>query len=281
VAAGGGQVSVPGAAWRWLADAAHWSGQDGVWHRLTEHLQYTGVCLGLALAVALPAGLVLGHLGRGGAVAVNLSNIGRAVPTLALMGVLLVSPLGQRSFYWPIVIALTLFTVPPVLTNAYAGMREVDRDTVEAARGMGMTGGQLLRQVELPLAWSAVMTGVRSGAVQLIATATLAAMLGGGGLGRIITAGFNRYDTGQVLAGALLVAGLALLVELLFAVLQRMLDPGRAAARARRRPVRTPISTPIPAPCSALDRTSAPDPDRIPAEDRDQTPAADRNGAPR
>lgn len=236
-------MSVLSAAWRWLADASHWAGTAGVWHRLAEHLQYTGVCLGLALAVALPAGLVLGHLGRGGAVAVNVSNVGRAVPTVALMGVLIVGPLGRQSYYWPIVIALTLFTVPPVLTNTYTGLREVDRGTVEAARGMGMTGSQVLWRVEAPLAWPKIMNGVRSGAVQLVATATLAALLGGGGLGRIITAGFNLYDTGQVLAGAVLVAALALLVELLFVAGERMLDPRRGARRA----AGTPSGAPAPA----------------------------------
>jgi osmoprotectant transport system permease protein len=125
-----------------------------------------------------------------------------------------------------------LFAVPPLLTNTYVGMREVDRDVVQAARGMGMTGGQMLWRVELPLAMPLIMTGVRSAAVQVVATATVAAIPGGGGLGRIITAGFSNFDTPQVFAGAVLVAVLALLVEALFVGGQWLLDPAR---RRRRR----------------------------------------------
>ncbi|MCS0634871.1 ABC transporter permease [Streptomyces sp. LP05-1] len=209
-----------GAAWEWLTSAAHWSGGDGVAHRLAEHLYLTGVCLALSCAVALPVALVLGHLGRGGALAVNLANAGRAVPTFAVLVLLLLSPIGGWGS-WPTVIALVLFAVPPLLTNGYTGMRGVDRDVVRAARGMGMTGRQLLLRVELPLALPLVLTGVRIAAVQLVATATVAALAGGGGLGRIITAGFNTASTPQVIAGAFLVAGLALLVEGAFALVQR------------------------------------------------------------
>lgn len=226
-----------GGAWSWLTSSAHWSGDDGVWHRLLEHLAYSGVCLGLALLIALPAGIVLGHLGRFGALAVNLANAGRAVPTLALMSVLVLTPLGNRSDYWPLVIALTLFCLPPILANAYVGMREVDRDVVEAARGLGMTGRQLVFRVELPLARPLVMTGIRAGAVQLVATATLAALVGGGGLGRIITEGFALQSTPQVVAGAVLVAVLALAVEAVFWLAERALDPRRerrARGRGRR-----------------------------------------------
>ncbi|WP_084704243.1 ABC transporter permease [Phaeacidiphilus oryzae] len=216
-------------AWTWLTTPANWSGSDGVWQRLVEHLEFTGVCLGLSLLIGLPVAVVLGHLGRGGALAINISNAGRAVPTLALMSVLILTPLGDTSDYWPVVISLTLFGIPPVLTNAYVGIREVDRDTVEAARGMGMTGRQVVFRVELPLAWPLLMTGVRTAAVQLVATATLAAMAGAGGLGRIITAGFDLQSTPQVVAGAVLVALLALLVEGAFALAERALDPMRPA----------------------------------------------------
>ncbi|PLW73211.1 ABC transporter permease subunit [Streptomyces sp. SCUT-3] len=219
--------------WAWLATASHWTGPDGVWTRLGEHLYLTAVCLVISCALALPAGIVLGHLGRGGALAVNISNAGRAVPTFAVLVLLLMSPLGTHG-QWPTVVALVLFAVPPLLTNAWTGMREVDRDAVLAARGAGMSGGQLLRQVELPLAAPMVMTGVRSAAVQVVATATLAALPGGGGLGRIITAGFARYDTPQVVAGAVLVAALALLVEGVLALAQRSADPLR---RTRPTPV--------------------------------------------
>ncbi|MCT4354530.1 ABC transporter permease [Streptomyces sp. Je 1-79] len=213
-------------AWSWLGTGANWAGEGGVWHRLGEHVYVSGVALLLACAVALPLGLGLGHLGRGGALAVNVSNVGRAIPVFAVLALFMVSPL-RNAGYVPTVIALVLFAVPPLLTNAYVGMREVDRAVVEAARGMGMSGGQVFRKVELPLARPLVMTGLRSAAVQVVATATIAAMVGQGGLGRIITAGFNTYDTPQVVAGALLVALLALVVELVLVGADRLL--GRRA----------------------------------------------------
>lgn len=208
-------------AWDWLTDSAHWSGTDGVWHRLLEHLVLTVVCLLISCLIALPVAVVLGHLGKGGALAVNISNIGRAVPTFAVLVLLLLTPVGR----WgegPTVVALVLFAVPPLLTNAYVGMREVDRSVVRAARGMGMTGRQVMFRVELPLALPLLLTGVRIAAVQLVATATIAALAGGGGLGRIITAGFNLASTAQVVAGAVLVAAFALVVEGVFEVAERL-----------------------------------------------------------
>ncbi|WP_037851227.1 ABC transporter permease [Streptomyces sp. NRRL S-340] len=208
-------------AWRWLTDPAHWTGEDGIAHRLLQHLLLTVVCLAVSCLIALPVALVLGHLGKGGALAVNISNAGRAVPTFAVLVLLLLTPVGR----WgegPTVVALVLFAVPPLLTNAYVGMREVDRDVVRAARGMGMTGGQTLLRVELPLALPMVLNGVRIAAVQLVATATIAALAGGGGLGRIITAGFNLADTPQVVAGAALVAAFALAVEAAFEAAGRL-----------------------------------------------------------
>ncbi|MGW4563346.1 ABC transporter permease [Streptomyces sp. NPDC004561] len=220
-------MSTLAATWDWLADPAHWSGEDGVGHRLLQHLVLTVVCLVISCLIALPVALVLGHLGRGGALAVNISNVGRAVPTFAVLVLLLLTPIGN----WgegPTVVALVLFAVPPLLTNAYVGMREVDRSVVQAARGMGMTGRQTLFHVELPLSFPMVLNGVRIAAVQLVATATIAALAGGGGLGRIITAGFNLTSTPQVVAGALLVAVFALVVEGVFEIAER-----RAPAWAR------------------------------------------------
>ncbi|MFH8293102.1 ABC transporter permease [Streptomyces sp. NPDC018059] len=216
-------------AWAWLTDSAHWAGDDGIWHRLTQHLVLTVVCLVISCLIALPVALVLGHLGKGGALAVNISNAGRAVPTFAVLVLLLLTPLGR----WgdgPTVVALVLFAVPPLLTNAYVGMRGVDRGVVQAARGMGMTGRQMLWRVELPLALPLVLSGVRIAAVQLVATATIAALAGGGGLGRIITAGFNLASTPQVLAGAVLVAVFALFVEGVFEAAERI-APGWARGR--------------------------------------------------
>jgi osmoprotectant transport system permease protein len=213
-------------SWTWLTTAANWSGESGAWHRLGEHLYVSGVALALACAIALPVALYLGHKGRGGALAVNISNAGRAIPVFAVLALFMVSPLRSAG-YVPTITALVLFAVPPLLTNAYVGMREVDRAVVEAARGMGMSGAQLFVRVELPLAYPMVMTGLRSAAVQVVATATIAAMVGQGGLGRIITAGFNTYNTPQVVAGALLVAVLALLVEAVLVVVDRLCSPLR------------------------------------------------------
>ncbi|POX43693.1 ABC transporter permease [Streptomyces sp. Ru72] len=218
-----------GGTWHWLTDPAHWAGDDGIGHRLQQHLVLTAVCLLVSCLIALPVALVLGHLGKGGALAVNLSNVGRAVPTFAVLVLLLLTPIGA----WgdgPTVVALVLFAVPPLLTNAYVGIREVDPDVVRAARGMGMTGRQLLLRVELPLSLPMVLGGVRIAAVQLVATATIAALAGGGGLGRIITAGFNLASTPQVVAGAALVAAFALVVEGIFEAVER-LAPRRSRDR--------------------------------------------------
>ncbi|MFC0601958.1 ABC transporter permease [Streptomyces palmae] len=239
-------MGVIGETWSWLTTGAHWSGEAGVWHRLAQHLYLTSVSLGLACLVALPIAVLLGHIGKGGVLAVNLSNAGRAVPTFAVLVLLLLSPLGRYGDL-PTILALVLFAIPPLLTNAYVGMREVDREVVEAARGMGMTGGQLIGRVELPLAFPLLMTGVRTAAVQVVATATLAALPGGGGLGRIITAGFRLTDTPQVVAGAVLVALLALLVEGVLVVLERLLDPmrrRRGQDRTREPGGREPVSAP-------------------------------------
>ncbi|MFE5900030.1 ABC transporter permease [Streptomyces sp. NPDC056488] len=215
-------------AWGWLTTGAHWTGDGGIGQRLAEHVYVSGLALLIASALALPLGLWLGHLGRGGALAVNVSNVGRAVPVFAVLALFMVSPL-RNAGYVPTVVALVLFALPPLLTNAYVGVREVDRAAVRAARGMGMTGGQVFLRVELPLARPVVTTGIRSAAVQVVATATVAAMVGQGGLGRIITAGFATYDTGQVVAGAVLVALLALLVEGVLVGADRFLSGPRHA----------------------------------------------------
>ncbi|RKN43221.1 ABC transporter permease [Streptomyces hoynatensis] len=222
-------MSVIPDAWSWLTTADNWSGSGGAAHRLNEHLYLTAVCLVLSCAIALPLALWLGHGGGrrfGGALAINISNAGRAVPTFAVLVLLTLGPLGTHGDL-PTVIALILFAVPPLLTNAYVGISQADPSVVQAAKGMGMSHLQVLGRVEIPLAFPLIMTGVRTAAVQIVATATLAALPGGGGLGRIITAGFRTYRTPQVVAGAVLVALLALAVEGVLALAQRLLDPGR------------------------------------------------------
>jgi len=219
----------------WFRDPASWQGEEGLTNRLVEHLLLTGTATLVAVLVGLPLGIWLGHVGRGGLVAVNISNVGRAVPTFAVLTMLSIGPIGTDEFGpygragLATLVSLVLFALPPVVTNAYVGMREVDRDTVEAASGMGMKGTQLFRRVELPLAMPLIVTGVRLAVVQVWATATIAALVAGPGLGRIITLGFIRQDVAEVVAGALVVAVIALVLEGGMALLQRSLDPvGRA-----------------------------------------------------
>lgn len=213
----------------WLGDKAHYRGPDGVPHRLVEHLELTGVAVAIAALIALPLALWLGHTRRAarvGAAVLALSNSSRAVPVFAVLVLLAATPVGFGNR--ATVVALVLFAVPPLLINAYVGVRGVDRDVVEAARGNGMSGSQVLRRVELPLALPLIAAGVRSAAVQVVATATLAAYVGGGGLGRFIADGFGRGDPAQTAAGGVLVAALALAVEVLLALAQRRLTAGPA-----------------------------------------------------
>ena len=221
----------------WFSNPAHWHGQNGVLTRLAEHTLLTFTATAVAVLVGLPVAVWLGHLGRGGFLAVNISNVGRAIPTFAVLLVLSLTPLGASTLGpygragLSTLVALLLFALPPVVTNAYVGMREVDRDTVDAARGMGMTGFQLLRQVELPLAMPLIMAGLRLALVQVWATATIAALVAGPGLGNIITLGFVRQDYTEVVAGAIVVAVIALTLEGLMVLVQASLDP---VSRARR-----------------------------------------------
>lgn len=224
-------MNIAAAIFHWFADPAHWTGQAGVPNRLAEHVLLTVVSVAIACAIALPVALWLGHLRRGGALAINVSNVGRAVPIFAVLVLLAITSLGFG--VRPTIIALVLFGIPPALTNAYVGMQTVDRGVVEAARGMGMTGWQLLRRVELPLAAPLILNGVRLCAVQIVATATVAALVAGPGLGRIITAGFGRQDEAEVASGGILVALLALVVEGAFALLQRRVDPMYRVRRER------------------------------------------------
>jgi osmoprotectant transport system permease protein len=211
----------------WLGDKAHYRGTDGVPHRLLEHLGITAAAVGIACAVALPLAVGLGHTRRFswlGALVLAFSNATRAVPTFAVLVLFAASPigLGNRAT----IIALSLFAIPPLVTNAFVGVRGVDVDVVEAAKGNGMSGGQVLRRVELPLALPLIAAGFRTAAVQVVATATLAAYVGGGGLGRLIADGFGRADPAQTAAGGVLVAALALIVEISLSLTQRVITRG-------------------------------------------------------
>jgi|SRR4051794_37136074 osmoprotectant transport system permease protein len=227
-----------GEALGYLTDGSHWSGPTGIGSFLVQQLLLTVTALVVAVAVGLPVALYAGHAGRGGFLAINVSNIGRAVPVFAVLLVLSLGPIGSEQFGpygragLATLIALVLFALPPIITNGYVGVRQVDRDVVEAARGMGMSGRKIFFDVELPLAMTVVLSGVRIALVQVWATATIAALVAGPGLGRIITAGFANHRTYQVVAGAFLVGLGALLLEGLAVLAERSLDPMR---RVRRR----------------------------------------------
>ncbi len=219
----------------WLNDPLNWQGPQGILALAGEQLGITAVAVGVGALVALPLAFALGHTGRGGGFVVATSNVSRAVPTFALLVVFASTAIGFGNR--ATTVALVFFAIPPLLANAYTGVRGVDPEVVEAARGMGLSELQVLARVEVPLAVPLVAAGFRTAAVQVVATAPLAALVGGGTLGAIINNGFGNQAYGQVLAGGILVAALALLVELAFVLLQRAVTPGRRSARPRRRPV--------------------------------------------
>ncbi|MGH2408098.1 MAG: ABC transporter permease [Candidatus Limnocylindrales bacterium] len=208
----------------WFGNTATWGGAGGIPVRIGEHLALTAAAMALACLVALPIGLVVGHTGRGGGLAIAVANIGRAVPSYALL--LLLFPIFGLDFALALP-ALVLLAIPPILTNAYVAVRDVDPDLVEAGRGMGLGERQLLQRVEVPVALPVIVAGIRTAAVQVVATATLAALVAGGGLGRFIVDGFALRDDGMLIGGAILVALLAVAVERgLSQVEQRLVSPG-------------------------------------------------------
>lgn len=216
---------------RWLADPAHWQGSGSIPVRLLEHIALSGGSLLLALLIAIPPAVYAGHTHRGGALLANVANVGRAVPSLAVIG--LVVPVTaaldpQLGFkVYPLLIGMVVLATPPLLVNTFVGVSSVDPDLVEAARGTGMREGQVLRLVELPLAIPAIAVGIRSAAVQIVATATLGAIFGSGGLGRFLVEGIAQNDDGMIFGGVVLIAALALLTEFTFATLQHQVEsPG-------------------------------------------------------
>jgi osmoprotectant transport system permease protein len=224
----------------WLNDPLNWTNPGGVLDRLGEHIVLSAGAVALGCLVAWPIGVWLGHRGRGGSLIVVLSNVTLAIPVLATLTIL---PLTAIGFGRPaVIVAMAIFAVPPLLATAYTGVREVDPQTRDAARGMGLSAGQLLRRVELPLAVPYLAAGFRTASVQVVATVTLAVFVNGGGLGTIIGAGFGlgmATGGGQILAGGFLVAALALLVEAGLAVVQRLVTP--RSLRRPRRPATAPV----------------------------------------
>lgn len=219
----------------WLTDPANWSGAAGIPTRLLEHLAVSLAALAIAVVIALPVGLCIGHTRRGASVAVNVANIGRALPTLALITLflpltVLVDPqLGFKVY--PTLLALVVLGLPPILVNTYVGVSGVDPELVEASRGMGLREGQVLRSVEIPVAVPVISGGIRSAASQIVATATLGAIFGGVGLGRYLVEGIAQNDNGMIFGGVVLVAALCLATEGVAALMQRRLtSPGLAPA---------------------------------------------------
>ncbi|WP_338783815.1 ABC transporter permease [Streptomyces sp. DG1A-41] len=207
-----------------FSDSAHWHGYDGIPARLAEHVRYTLEALALAAAIGLPVGLVTGHYGRGGNALSLLATAGRALPSFGLL-VLMTTLLGFGML--PVMIPLVVLAVPPILVTTYEAMRSVDPSPVDAARGMGMHESRILFQVELPVALPLILSGLRSAAIQIVSTATIAAYVSLGGLGRYIVDGLFQRDYEKVVGGATLVAVLALVTLALFwAVARVTVSPG-------------------------------------------------------
>ncbi|MFJ8595365.1 ABC transporter permease [Streptomyces sp. NPDC093598] len=196
-----------------FSDSAHWHGYDGIPQRLLEHVQYSALALALAAAIGLPVGLLTGHTGRGGNALAFIATAARALPSFGLL-VLIVIVLGFGLL--PVMIPLVVLAVPPILVTTYEAVRTVDPSPVDAARGMGMHESRILFQVELPVALPLILSGLRSAAIQIVSTATIAAYVSLGGLGRYIVDGLYQRDYEKVVGGATLVAVLALVTLALF-----------------------------------------------------------------
>jgi osmoprotectant transport system permease protein len=225
-----------------LTDPANWSGPEGIGNRILQHVWYTFFALGLAAAIALPVGLLIGHTRRGSFLAINLGNAARALPTLGVL--MLVVLLTDRIGFLPVLIALVVLGIPPILTATYAGVAGVDPATIGAAQGMGMTGGEILRKVEIPIALPLIISGLRSATLQIVSTATIAAIAALGGLGRYVIDGLALRDFPQMLTGAVLVALLAIVLDLVFALLARLTVSDGLTGRVRKQtPTQTPTQT--------------------------------------
>ncbi|MDQ6615305.1 MAG: ABC transporter permease [Actinomycetota bacterium] len=206
----------------WFTAASHWRGGDGIPHRVYQHMGISALAVAAALVVALPFALWLGHLGKGGFAAISIANVGRAIPSFALL-VIGFEVFGLGAI--PVFLALFALSVPPIVTNTYTAIRGVDADVKQAAVGMGMTGWEVLTRVEIPNAIPLIFAGIRTAGVQAVATAILGAVVAWGGVGRYIIDGRAQRDNVQLFAGALIVAVLSFLTELGLAALQRAATP--------------------------------------------------------
>jgi osmoprotectant transport system permease protein len=219
--------------WDYLSSDAAWSGNRGLPALIWAHVKLSALAVVVAAVAAIPPAVALGHIRRGGLLAVSIVNVGRALPTFAIIVLILPFSLryGFGLGFWPTLVALVLLAIPPIFTNAYTGVRDVPPDAVEAARGMGMRAGELVRKVEVPVAWPLIITGLRVSAVQVVATATLGALVGYRNLGTPIITGFAQpSQRGELLAAAITVILLALLTDAVFALAERRLVPWRRPA---------------------------------------------------
>ncbi|MFJ5530633.1 ABC transporter permease [Streptomyces sp. NPDC093261] len=207
-----------------FGDSAHWHGYDGIPHRLLEHVRYSLLALAFAAAIGLPIGLITGHSGRGGNTLALIATAARALPSFGLL-VLMFILLGFGLL--PVMIPLVVLAVPPILVTTYEAVRSVDPPPVDAARGMGMTEPRILFQVEVPVALPLILSGLRSAAIQIVSTATIAAYVSLGGVGRYIVDGLYQRDYEKVVGGATLVAVLALVtLGVFWAVARTAVSPG-------------------------------------------------------
>jgi osmoprotectant transport system permease protein len=211
----------------WFTDPAHWTGVNGIPNRTWEHVQITVTATAIAALIAIPLAVILGHRRRGGTVAVGIVNLFRAVPSfgIVVLALPITIALGLGIGFWPTFLALLFLAIPPMFANTYTGIAGVDNDLVEAARGMGMTDTQSVLGLEVPTASPVILAAVRIAAVQVVATATLGAVVGWGGLGRYIIDGFAIQDNVEIFAGALLVAGLALVTQVSMMAVERAVVP--------------------------------------------------------
>ena len=220
--------------WTWLTSGANWVGTDGIWHRLVQHLEYSGSSLAIAAVIAIPLGLWIGHTGRGRVVAVSLANGIRSIPSLGLLFIvlLILAPHihSGDAFLIPSIVVLVVLAIPPILAGAYAGVEQVDPAARDAGRGMGLTAWQVLWRIEVPCALPLMFGGIRSAALQVVATATIAATVSVGGLGRFLIDGLAYRDYSMMAGGSLLVGLLAIAVDAVLAGVQRLVvSPGLSA----------------------------------------------------
>lgn len=222
--------------WRYLTDPTNWSGPRGLATLLYGHIRLSVISTLIAMVIAIPLGVFFAHRRRGGAMASAVVNIGRALPTFAILVLAfsVFSSHGRGLTIWPTLVALVMLAIPPIFTNTYTGVRNVDPEIIESALGMGMTRAETVRRVEFPIALPLVVTGVRVSAVQVVATATLGAWVGFGCLGTPIFEGFAQQNNVKVLTGAILVAALTIMTEVGFTILARRLTPWSRAERSDR-----------------------------------------------